>query len=130
MECSTKMVQEQFNLKEERENLKSFHLSDIQGTNITPIINELRQDCVVKIAGVEQHDADHLIRQVSSKMGLLENLELQTSFASILGHRKNRGKHYMTVNSRKAYEYIPAHSEGTSKTNIQLASMYCQEKYI
>lgn len=107
--------------------LKSFKLDSDRNVDLTGIYEALKQDCVVKVSGLEQPDADRLISDLANSLGLLDALKLQASFASILGHRKNEGQYYSTVNERENYHYISAHSEGTSKTNIQLASMYCKE---
>jgi len=115
-------------LDEESCQLKSFEVNNRVDTfDLQEVVNALKQDCVVKVAGVEKKDADTFIRKVSSQFGLFENLEKQSLYASIYGHRQSKGQYYMTVNSREDYQYIPSHSEGTSKANIQLASLYCIE---
>lgn len=107
--------------------LKSFSLDSDRKVDLVEINEALNQDFVVKVSGLEQQDSDRLMCDLANSLGLLDALKLQTSFASILGHRKNEGEYYSTVNQRDNYHYISAHSEGTSKSNIQLASMYCKE---
>src|SRR5690606_9521241 len=88
------------------------------------IAKALSEDKVVLIQDVNADDADGLMHSVATHLGLTESLEVQSCFASSLGHRENVSRYYMSVNKRKDYEFVPPHSEGSSFTNIQLASRY------
>ena len=101
--------------------------SDQQGNDIELIIKALKKDQVVLIKDIEPEQADTLMSSISAKFGLSKSLELQAAFASSLGHRKNIGKYYMSVNERSDYQFVTPHSEGSSFVNIQLASFYCHE---
>lgn len=91
------------------------------------IAKYLKNDCVILCRGLSPVEADELMAAVSLIYGLSDELDLQANFASSLGHRKNSGKYYMSVNNRNDYEFIPPHSEGSSFNNMQIASFYCYE---
>jgi hypothetical protein len=94
---------------------------------IDDIVEALKNDKVVLGENFSQEDADSIMFSIADKFSLTESLDVQAGFASSLGHRENVGKYYMTVNNRDDYQYIAPHSEGTSFTNIQLSSFFCQE---
>lgn len=91
------------------------------------ILGPLKQDAVVLIRHVAAERVDAILQSVASKLGLLDSLELQASFADFLGHRSRIGKYRMSVNKRASHEFIPPHSEGDSFINLQLASFHCSE---
>ena len=91
------------------------------------ILEILAQDSVVLIRKAAVEQAEAILGGVAAKLGLLESLELQASFADFLGHRTRIGKYQMSVNKRDHHEFIPPHSEGDSFVNLQLASFYCFE---
>ncbi|MEG3130951.1 hypothetical protein SC171_23360 [Pantoea cypripedii] len=103
------------------------HIIPSDRVEIKGILDALRADNVVLIRDSSAEQADELIAAVAEKLGLRSQLDIQTTFASVEGHRSNVGKHFMTVNKRKDYQFIPAHSEGTNLMNMQLASLYCYE---
>lgn len=91
------------------------------------VLNALRNDQVALIQGLDQTRADAFIAGVAAQLGLLDQLAIQTGFASIRGHRENVGKNFMTVNKRAGYQFIPAHSEGGHRVGMQLAAFYAHE---
>lgn len=91
------------------------------------ILDALRADKVVLVRSASADDANFLIGEVAERLGLRNQLDIQTAFASVEGHRSKVGKNFMTVNKRANYQFIPAHSEGTPLMNMQLASLYCYE---
>lgn len=91
------------------------------------ILTALQADKVVLIRNASARQADSLIAAVAEELRLRPQLDIQTTFASVEGHRENVGKHFMTVNKRNDYQFIAAHSEGTRLMNMQLASLYCYE---
>jgi hypothetical protein len=91
------------------------------------IIELLRQDSVVLIRNVAGEQADAILECLAAKLGLLQSLELQASFADFLGHRRRVGKYLMSVNKRAHHEFIPPPSEGDSFINLQMISFYCFE---
>jgi hypothetical protein len=95
--------------------------------NIDLVVEGLRQDKVVLISGVAPENADPIVLDIAEKIGLRQQLEMQAAFASIQGHRERCGKYFMSVNSRDSYQFIPPHSEGNRKANMQLAFFYCFE---
>jgi hypothetical protein len=97
------------------------------GMDARRILEILKQDSVVLIRDAAVEQAEVILGDVAAKLGLLESLELQASFADFLGHRRRIGKYQMSVNKREQHEFIPPHSEGDSFINLQLASFYCFE---
>ncbi|MES2825223.1 MAG: hypothetical protein V4732_16585 [Pseudomonadota bacterium] len=91
------------------------------------VLSALKENKVVLIQGVTQVYADNIIFDVAKKLGLAEKLETEAGFASVIGHRKSVGKYFMSVNERSDYQVIPAHSEGSHRMNMQLASFYAME---
>src|SRR3569833_2221080 len=87
----------------------------------------LREDRVVLLQNVARERADPLLQEVASELGMLDDLQLQASYASLLGHRQRVGTYRMSVNQRSDYQFIPPHSEGDSFINMQLAAFYCIE---
>jgi hypothetical protein len=94
-------------------------------TLIDNVTNALGKDQVVLVHNVDIQDAERLLAETADRFGLLRKLEVQAGFAPIQGHRERIGKYFMTVNQRSAYQFIPPHSEGTVKTDMQLAAFYC-----
>ncbi|MDX2086242.1 MAG: hypothetical protein SFX73_00275 [Kofleriaceae bacterium] len=99
------------------------------GKPVTPgqVVGALRQDHVVLVRGLNAPQADALMHSTADSLGLGEALELQATFASVMGHREALGSYYMTVNKRDDYHFIPPHSEGHRVAGMQLASFYCYE---
>lgn len=95
--------------------------------NIENVLSALKEDKVVLIQNATQADADSIVFSVAKKIGLAEKLETEAGFASIAGHRENVGKYFMSVNKRTEYQFIPPHSEGSNRTNMQLASFFSVE---
>lgn len=95
--------------------------------DIDRVVQSLREDSVVLVRNLELQHADAIIRHVASAFGLLDRLDMQATFADMLGHRHRVGKYRMSVNMRPSHQFIPPHSEGDSFTGIQLASFYCCE---
>jgi hypothetical protein len=91
------------------------------------IAEALRKDKVVLVQNLHQEEVDGLMYSVAEEFNLCGSLELQAALASSLGHRENIGKYYMTVNKRYDYQFVSPHSEGSSFTNLQLASFFCDE---
>jgi alpha-ketoglutarate-dependent taurine dioxygenase len=102
-------------------------LALVDAKNPHCILSALKEDKVVLIKGATQSDADSIIFSVAKEIGLAEKLETEAGFASIAGHRENLGKYFMTVNKRTEYQFIPPHSEGSYRTNMQLASFFSIE---
>lgn len=101
--------------------------SDSKEHHTDLIVEALKKDQVILVKDVNQHEADELMFSTADRFGLSKSLELQAAFASSLGHRKNIGKYYMTVNKREDYQFVTPHSEGESFTGLQLASFFCEE---
>ena len=91
------------------------------------ILAALKRDQVVLIKNASPLNADNLIASVAESLGLRHSLNAQAAFADIQGHRKNVGKHFMSVNLRTDYQFIPPHSEGRHNIDMQLASLYGYE---
>jgi hypothetical protein len=91
------------------------------------VVKALRRDQVVLIRKVDAARVDGLIHNLANQFGLADTLKLQAGFAAFQGYRHNIGQFFMTVNDRGDYQFIPPHSEGTSRSNIQLASFFCYE---
>lgn len=91
------------------------------------VLELLEEDAVVLIRHVAAGQVDSVLQGVALKLGLLDSLELQASFADFLGHRRRVGRYRMSVNKRLDHEFIPPHSEGDSFINLQLAAFYCVE---
>jgi hypothetical protein len=102
-------------------------LESLFGRNARPVIEALRTDSVVLIRNVTPDEADGTLHQVAQHLGLLPQLEQQAAYAAFLRHRQRVGKYGMTVNPRDTYQFITPHSEGSSQSNMQLASFYCFE---
>ena len=99
---------------------------DNKENKIDAIIEALKNDQVILVQNLHQKEADALMYSVAEKFNLGGSLELQAAFAASLGHRENIGKYYMTVNKRDNYQFVSPHSEGSSFTNLQLASFFCE----
>lgn len=95
--------------------------------SVKKIVSSLKEDYVVLVRHLDDVEADNLMLSVCEKLGIRGSLEVQSTFASSLGHRQNVGKYYMSVNRRGEYQFVAPHSEGGSFTNLQLASFYCYE---
>ncbi|MCC3721469.1 TauD/TfdA family dioxygenase [Rouxiella badensis] len=109
------------------EDLNVLHTIAYENVELHSIIDALQTDKVVLVRGTPSEKADFLISTVAEKLGLRSQLDIQSTFASVEGHRSNVGKHFMTVNKRADYQFIPPHSEGSPLMNMQLASLYCYE---
>ena len=118
----------------------SNHSMDVSGTSqrlrviehrdstVSPDLSQpLKRDDVVLVRDLMQERADQILSETSARFGLSESLEIQAGFAESLGHRRKIGRYFMTVNSRKDYQFIPPHSEGSSFSRLQLAAFYCHE---
>jgi hypothetical protein len=103
------------------------HIIPSASVEIASIFDALRVDKVVLVSGASAGVADNLIAATAERLGLRSQLDIQATFASVQGHRSNVGKHFMSVNKRADYQFIPAHSEGTGLMKMQLASLYCYE---
>lgn len=112
-------------INEDPEKLVALTLDDTK--NIDSVLSVLREDKVVLIQNATQQDADRVVFDLAKKIGLAEKLETEAGFASISGHRENLGKYFMSVNKRTEYQFIPPHSEGSHRTNMQLASFFAIE---
>jgi len=88
-------------------------------------VEALRADMVILVGKLSVAEAEGILHQVATALDLDESLKIQSRFATLLGHRENISESFMTVNRRDAYQFIPAHSEGSRTTGIQLASFYC-----
>jgi alpha-ketoglutarate-dependent taurine dioxygenase len=109
------------------EDLSQLHVIPFENADSASIIAALREDKVVLVRNATAQGADQLISAAAEGLGLRSQLDIQTTFASVQGHRSNVGKHFMSVNKRADYQFIPAHSEGTGLMNMQIASLYCHE---
>jgi hypothetical protein len=89
------------------------------------IVRELKRDQAVLIGNVSPRASDDILAAAAERLGLLDQLELQAGYASLLGHRERVGKYFMTVNKRNSYEFNTPHSEGGRRSAIQLAAFYC-----
>lgn len=94
---------------------------------VSSTVESLQQDQVVLVQNLSSDDADTLMHSIADKLGIADSLKLQAAFASVLGHRENIGRYYMSVNKRSEYQFVAPHSEGNSFTNMQLSSFYCYE---
>jgi hypothetical protein len=97
------------------------------GFSVSTIVTALKSDRAVLVQHVTQHQADEILGEVAAEFGLITELESQAAFASIRGQRQTVSKYFMTVNRRRAFEFILPHCEGSRLQNIQLASFYCHE---
>jgi hypothetical protein len=88
-------------------------------------VDGLKQDQVVLARNIAAASADDLLFDIAERLGLAERLKLQAGFASILGHRKNIGKYFMSVNQRGDFQFVTPHSEGSSYAGMQLAAFFC-----
>lgn len=111
-------------VKEDKSRLLTLSAQQDKLNLISKAINGLKTDDVVLIRGIPDQDADGIIADIAKQSGLLEQLQLQSGFSSVLGHRQNVSKYLMTVNQRTDYQFIPAHSEGSHKEKMQLAAFY------
>lgn len=109
------------------EDISRLHVLPSAAVQTAHILEALRADNVVLLRGASAEQADSVIAAVADSLNLRNELDIQTTFASVEGHRSNVGKHFMSVNKRADYQFIPAHSEGTRLMNMQLASLYCYE---
>lgn len=102
---------------------------ELESSHVDPaaIAAWLREDRVVLLQSVARERADPLLQEVANELDMLDDLRLQASYASLLGHRQRIGTYRMTVNQRSDYQFIPPHSEGDSFINMQLAAFYCIE---
>lgn len=82
---------------------------------------------MVLIPGVSAADADQMMHSIADDFGLQNALELQAGFAASLGHRQNVSRYHTSVNKRAAHQFVPPHSEGSSFTNMEMASFFCTE---
>lgn len=112
-------------INEDPAKLVTLTLNDAKNTD--NVLSVLKEDKVVLISNATQREADDIVFSVAKKIGLAEKLETEAGFASISGHRENIGKYFMSVNKRNEYQFIPPHSEGNHRTNIQLASFFAVE---
>lgn len=94
---------------------------------VSGIVESLQKDQVVMVQNLSPDEADNLMHSIADKLGIADSLKLQAAFASVLGHRENIGRYYMSVNKRSEYQFVAPHSEGNSFTNMQLSSFYCYE---
>jgi hypothetical protein len=94
---------------------------------IGDVLESLRKDQVVLVRNLGPDEADALMYSIADTLGIAASLKLQAAFASVLGHRENIGRYYMSVNKREDYQFVAPHSEGNSFTNMQLSSFYCYE---
>jgi hypothetical protein len=109
---------------------KNDQLSEISGyrqTDLPSIVGALRADNVIWLHDIKANQADEIMQDVATQLGILDGLSLQAEYASFHGHRKRIGKYFMTVTGRNAHEYITPHSEGNSTIKMQLAAFYCFE---
>ena len=100
---------------------------DQKNSYIEAVFQALKEDQVVLVKNLNPNEADGLMSSIAERLGVLNSLKLQAGFASSLGHRENIGTYYMSVNKRTDYQFVAPHSEGSSFTNMQLASFYCYE---
>jgi len=91
------------------------------------VVAAMKSDQAVVIGRVNSRHADTIVSNIAERFGLQDQLELQATFASILGHRENVGKYFMSVNPRGDYRFVLSHSEGHRGSDIQLAAFYCYE---
>lgn len=105
---------------------RQLNLSD-PDWDLSLVAAAMEDDKIVLISSVTPERADTIVSDVAEYFGIGEKLKLQAAFAAVAGHRENVGRSFMTVNRRKEYEFITAHSEGTHSTGMQLASFYCVE---
>ena len=94
--------------------------------NYVAMIEAMRRDDVVLVEGLSPTEADVVVGEIADRLGLGEQLALQAAFASVHGHRSNVGQSFMSVNRRRDYEFISAHSEGLHSIGMQLAAFYCR----
>jgi hypothetical protein len=97
------------------------------GIDPNPVLASLKQDSVVLVRSLSAKEADKLMHDLASKLGLAQALEFQASLAGYLDQRHNVGEYFMTVSDRSDYQFIAPHSEGSSFDNMQLAAFYCFE---
>jgi hypothetical protein len=95
--------------------------------DIDMVIQCLRDDLVVLVQKVDSTQADTVISKIAGKLGMHDALRLQAELAGLYGHRHNIGRYFMSVNKRTDYQFVTAHSEGTSFAGMQLASFFCYE---
>jgi len=99
---------------------------DVQDRNLLPPeLGALDDDQIALVRNVEPEHADRIVLNVATHLGLAESLEIQAALAGVLGHRHQVGKHFMTVNPRSEYQFIPPHSEGGTFTALKLAAFLC-----
>lgn len=91
------------------------------------VVAALRQDNVALVRRAGPSSADDILELVTLSLDLHDQLVLQAAYASSLGHRSNVGKYFMTVTERGHYRFVPSHSEGYRRVNMQLAAFYCYE---
>src|SRR6266511_702770 len=65
--------------------------------------------------------------KIASRLEMEVALELQSGFAGLYGRRHNISRYFMSVNARTDYQFVTAHSEGTSFAGMQLSSFFCYE---
>ncbi|TGX48191.1 hypothetical protein E5A73_21095 [Sphingomonas gei] len=90
-------------------------------------VEALRADLVILVERLTIQEAECILNQVAAALGLKDSLEIQSGFATMLGHRENISGPFMTVNKREDYQFISAHSEGNRAAGMQFASFYCIE---
>src|SRR5262245_21962958 len=72
---------------------------------VSSIVEALQKDQVVLVQNLGPDAADHLMHSVADQLGIADSLKLQAAFASVLGHRENIGRYYMSVNKRSEYQF-------------------------
>ena len=95
-------------------------------STVNRVLSTLACDEVALVRSLRMRDAERTLLDIADALGLAQKLEAQSAFASFQGHRQNVGRRFTTVNTRRDYEYITPHSEGTSDMGIQLAAFYCR----
>jgi hypothetical protein len=94
---------------------------------VDALVTALKCDQVALVRNATEREADEIMRDVATALGLGASLEAQAAFAGIQGHRQNVSRYFMTVNQRKEFDIVLPHSEGSGFTKIQLAAFYCHE---
>ena len=113
------MSLEQINLSEDRDSLCVLNYSGKDSDCLSKVNNGLKQDKAVLLKNISMNEAETLLGDVVSQLGLQDNLKMQSALASVHQHRESKGKYFMSVNKRSNNQFIPFHSEGTSKSQLQ-----------
>ncbi|MBQ4800943.1 hypothetical protein J8L73_17745 [Pseudoalteromonas sp. MMG006] len=114
-------------MSEDRDSLCVLNYSGKDSDCLSKVNNGLKQDKAVLLKNISMNEAETLLGDVVSQLGLQDNLKMQSALASVHQHRESKGKYFMSVNKRSNNQFIPFHSEGTSKSQLQLAAMFCAE---